>query len=180
MSSLRHLGTANPRDVTVLSESAISREVERESGSTLRSVDIASLNTLISRFCTRFFLTLLTGYKGGANGIGAATTQLLYEQGANIVFGDLDRVAGNKLVRQLTSDSSPRVHFVKTDVTDYQSVLELFAFAFEKYGRIDHALPFAGIVEIGNWFDPSLDLASIKKVIHAIENGPPIGMVLTS
>jgi len=123
-------------------------------------------------------LTLLTEYKGGANGIGAATTQLLYEQGANVVFGDLDQVAGNKLVQQLTSDSPPRVHFMKTDVTDYQSLLALFEFAFEKYGRIDHALPFAGIVEIGNWFDPSLDLSSIKKVIHAIRN-EPIRKVLT-
>jgi hypothetical protein len=33
-------------------------------------------------------------------------------------------------------------------------------------------------MEIGNWFDPSLDLPSIKKVIHAIRN-EPIRKVLT-
>jgi NAD(P)-dependent dehydrogenase (short-subunit alcohol dehydrogenase family) len=109
---------------------------------------------------------------GGANGIGAATTQLLYEQGANVVFGDLNEDAGNKLVQQLSSDSAPRVNFLKTDVANYESLLALFEFAFEKYGRIDHALPFAGIVEIGNWFDPSLDLSSIRKVIHATKNQP--------
>ena len=67
-------------------------------------------------------------------------------------------------MQQLYSQRAGACDFVKTDVTDYQSLLALFQFAFDKYGRIDHAMPFAGIVERGNWFDPSDDLSSVKKV----------------
>jgi hypothetical protein len=34
----------------------------------------------------------------------------------------------------------------------------------DTYGRIDHAIAGAGITEIGNVFDPALDMESIRKV----------------
>ena len=53
---------------------------------------------------------------------------------------------------------------MKTDVTDYDSVLNLFAVAWKKYGRVDIAISNAGIQEIGNWFDPGLNIESLKTV----------------
>jgi NAD(P)-dependent dehydrogenase (short-subunit alcohol dehydrogenase family) len=53
---------------------------------------------------------------------------------------------------------------VKTDVTDYESLLRLFEAAWEKFGRVDIAISNAGLQEAGNWFDPSLDLESLKAV----------------
>lgn len=89
---------------------------------------------------------------------------MLHEYGAYVVFGDLDETAGTKLVQRLEPEEARNCHFLATDVTDYQSLLALFDFAFDRYGRIDHAMPFAGIVELGNWFDPGNDLSSVKKV----------------
>jgi len=51
---------------------------------------------------------------------------------------------------------------VKTDVTDYDSIINLFEVAREKYGRVDIAISNAGITEKENWLDPNLDLSSIK------------------
>jgi NAD(P)-dependent dehydrogenase (short-subunit alcohol dehydrogenase family) len=53
---------------------------------------------------------------------------------------------------------------VQIDVTDYDSVLRLFDTAWKKYGRVDVAISNAGIQEVGNLFDPGLDLESIKIV----------------
>ena len=50
------------------------------------------------------------------------------------------------------------------DVSRYDNNLDLFRTAFEKYGKVDHALAIAGIVEQGNWFDPALTMESVKKV----------------
>ena len=47
--------------------------------------------------------------------------------------------AGIKLVQQLKSDGVSSCDFWKTGVTDYQSLLALFQFAFDKYGHIDLA-----------------------------------------
>lgn len=54
---------------------------------------------------------------------------------------------------------------MKTDVTDYNQVVDLFEFAFAKYGRVDIAISNAGIQEIGEWFDPLLDMESVK-IVH--------------
>ena len=60
---------------------------------------------------------------------------------------------------------SEQVHFLKTDVSKYEDNLALFRTAFEKYGKVDHALAIAGIVEQGNWFDAGLTLESVEKVV---------------
>lgn len=53
---------------------------------------------------------------------------------------------------------------MKTDVTDYDSVLKLFDTAWKKYGQIDIAISNAGVQEVGNWFDPGLDLDGVQTV----------------
>jgi len=52
---------------------------------------------------------------------------------------------------------------VSTDVTSYDSLLALFDKALELYGRVDIAISNAGIIEQPGWFDPSLDLDSIRQ-----------------
>lgn len=60
------------------------------------------------------------------------------------------------------------VTFVKTDVTDYASVLALFRAAWDAHGRIDHAVSNAGLVEIGQLFTPPTGDDDA-----AIEEAPP-------
>ena len=73
----------------------------------------------------------------------------------------MDGKAGELLVEELRSQE---ILFVRTDVTKYEDNLALFRTAFELYGRIDHAMSIAGIVEQGNWFDAKLTLESVQKV----------------
>jgi NAD(P)-dependent dehydrogenase (short-subunit alcohol dehydrogenase family) len=92
------------------------------------------------------------------------------ERGAFVCFGDLDEEAGKSLEHKISQlraskgEEPTGVHFVATDVTNYQSVVGLFQACLERYGRIDSAISCAGIIEIGNWFDPTLDLDTIRTV----------------
>lgn len=107
---------------------------------------------------------------GGANGIGASLVRQCLESGANVCFGDLDNISGERLLRKCKENFPPqeeqqaRIIFQTTDVTDYHSVLALFDLAFNTYKRIDHVVSAAGIVEIGNWFDFGLTLQTVREV----------------
>ncbi|CBF75878.1 hypothetical protein AN3564.2 [Aspergillus nidulans FGSC A4] len=103
---------------------------------------------------------------GGANGIGASLVEYAVQNGASVCFGDVSVQAGEEIARTVKANapsSPPRAVFVPTDVTKYDSVLALFDRAMEVFGRIDHAVAGAGIVEIGNVFDPALDMQSIRE-----------------
>ncbi|PVH77746.1 putative 3-hydroxyacyl-CoA dehydrogenase [Cadophora sp. DSE1049] len=105
---------------------------------------------------------------GSAHGIGLATVQLLYTHGAHVIHGDWDSPAGSSIDSSITSSSKPQVPggsttFVQTDVTDYDSVLQLFDTALKKHGRVDVAISNAGVQEVGGWFEKGLDLEGIRK-----------------
>ncbi|KAL7273935.1 hypothetical protein RUND412_003182 [Rhizina undulata] len=95
---------------------------------------------------------------GGATGIGATTISLLHDLGAHVVMGDTNSAAAEALVAPMKN-----VHFIKTDVTDYKSVHALFQKAYSLHNRIDVAISNAGLVEIGNVFDPDLTEENIAK-----------------
>ncbi|KAL8787333.1 MAG: hypothetical protein Q9195_007792, partial [Heterodermia aff. obscurata] len=104
---------------------------------------------------------------GGANGIGAATVNLFAKNGALIVFGDLDVPAGEKLA---SDHENGRIQFLRTDVTRYEDNVALFRLALKTYGKVDHALSIAGIVEQGNIVDPALNIDDVEK--------PPTNIVI--
>ncbi|MEV6282541.1 3-oxoacyl-ACP reductase [Kribbella sp. NPDC051770] len=76
---------------------------------------------------------------GGASGIGLASVRRLAAEGANIVIGDLDPVAGKTAADEVGG------LFVPTDVTDAAAVDNLFQQAFDTYGSVDIAFNNAGI-----------------------------------
>lgn len=88
---------------------------------------------------------------GGTSGIGAVTMKLLLSHGAKVVFGDI------------TPPKDKQGDFLRTDVTRYEDNLALFRFAFEKYGRVDHAIANAGVIERPGWFQPG----GIESLQHA-------------
>ena len=98
---------------------------------------------------------------GGAAGIGASTIQYLHEAGASIVFGDVQDDAAKSLLSSI--GNPPTITYLHTDVTKYADNLKLFKTALEKYGRVDHACPIAGIIESGRWFDPNLTIETVEK-----------------
>jgi NAD(P)-dependent dehydrogenase (short-subunit alcohol dehydrogenase family) len=76
---------------------------------------------------------------GGCSGIGLATVRRFLEEGAQVVVGDVDDVAGKEL-----ADESG-VTYVHTDVTSKEQVDALFATAKSMYGSVDVAFNNAGI-----------------------------------
>lgn len=102
---------------------------------------------------------------GGAMGIGASLVELLHSAGAHVFFGDVESVSGEALANRISSSSksSQKLQFVKTNVADYASNLNLFETAFNACGRVDHAVSAAGIGEIGNIVSRALTLESVKE-----------------
>ncbi|KXT07678.1 hypothetical protein AC578_10203 [Pseudocercospora eumusae] len=94
---------------------------------------------------------------GGATGIGAATTRILANHGAKVVFGDINVAAAERLAEELDF-----VTFFRCDVVNYDDLYNLFKAAHDQYGRVDHAISCAGIFEQGNWYDPKLTIDSVK------------------
>ena len=76
---------------------------------------------------------------GGASGIGLATARRLRAEGANIVIGDMDPVAGAKAAEEVEGI------FVSVNVTEEAQVDNLFDEAVTKYGSLDIAFNNAGI-----------------------------------
>jgi NAD(P)-dependent dehydrogenase (short-subunit alcohol dehydrogenase family) len=76
---------------------------------------------------------------GGASGIGYATARRLSAEGAIVVIGDMDVVAGEKVAAEVGG------LFVKVNVTEEDQVDNLFNTAYKVYGSVDIAFNNAGI-----------------------------------
>ena len=76
---------------------------------------------------------------GGGSGIGLASARRLADEGARVVVGDMDPVAG-----QAAADEVGGL-FVQTDVTRSDDVAAMFQAANDTYGSVDVAFNNAGI-----------------------------------
>lgn len=81
---------------------------------------------------------------GGAGGIGAATVRALASCGANVVIADLNDEAGTELARAVVQAGTSAL-FVRTDVTDPDSVGAVVDAAVDRYGSLEILMHFAGI-----------------------------------
>ena len=76
---------------------------------------------------------------GGCSGIGLATVRRFAQEGARVVIGDLDQIAGPKVAEEVEG------LFVQCDVTSAEDVEALFRSAKDTYGSVDIAFNNAGI-----------------------------------
>src|ERR1022692_2660135 len=76
---------------------------------------------------------------GGCSGIGLATARRFAEEGARVVIGDIDKIAGERIADELDGG------FVEVDVTNEAQVDGLFATTKSLYGSVDIAFNNAGI-----------------------------------
>lgn len=97
---------------------------------------------------------------GGSTGIGAATVELIASLGGKVVFGDVNRDASEALIRKL---KNPDIHFRFCDVRSYGDVVALFRDTLSLFGRVDHAVANAGVIEQGNCFDKSLTIDTVRQ-----------------
>ena len=87
---------------------------------------------------------------GAAQGYGEGIARELVLQGANIVIADLNDVVAEKTARSFDSITKKnRVSSVKTDVSDYESLLSMVKKVVLDYGAIDVFVSNAGVVRAG-------------------------------
>ena len=77
---------------------------------------------------------------GGGRGIGKATAQLFTNEGAAVIIAESDEVSGQLTANELGA------HFIKTDVSNKESVNALFNFVSSKFGQLDILVNNAGIL----------------------------------
>ncbi|EXJ73913.1 uncharacterized protein A1O5_02207 [Cladophialophora psammophila CBS 110553] len=132
---------------------------------------------------------------GGSNGIGRQTVLMLHGLGANVVVGDLDVARGESLVKEIGGNGI----FQKTDITNWESLRDLFEAAKSNYGSIDVVMANAGAPERPPFlFDESFDgngllkepdlsiidvnlngvMRTAKLALHYFARNPPPGGVL--
>lgn len=81
---------------------------------------------------------------GGASGIGRACVKAFIAGGAKVVIADLDESLANQLVSELQADNHQAL-FVKTDVSDPDSVAALVEQTLQQFGALHYAVNNAGI-----------------------------------
>jgi NAD(P)-dependent dehydrogenase (short-subunit alcohol dehydrogenase family) len=82
---------------------------------------------------------------GGVNNIGKEAARHFVAEGAKVVIGDINEVAGRAAVAEL----GPGTHFVKVDVTDEASVRQLIESAVAWLGGLDVLCQNAGLQHSG-------------------------------
>lgn len=98
---------------------------------------------------------------GGASGMGRATVLRFLEEGAAVVFGDLNDANANETL-DLASDAGHEkyVRYIRTDVAEEAEVEAMISLAVSEYGRLDVVFNNAGVggafgaitdVELEDW-----------------------------
>lgn len=72
----------------------------------------------------------------------------MLQNGANVVIGDLSlRPEAQKLVDEYTQTNGPKALFVKTDVSSWSDLTNLFRKTEEEFDTFDIVCPGAGVFE---------------------------------
>lgn len=87
---------------------------------------------------------------GGARGFGAGIAEGLFNRAVNVVVADLNEDEGKNFIDKLNSGKSATLAvFVKTDVSDHESVRNLIGETVSQFGGIDIMISNAGVLKAG-------------------------------
>jgi len=87
---------------------------------------------------------------GGAMGYGEGIARQLFTEGANVILMDINEEAGKSVSADLNSQKTPnRAYFVKTDVTDLDSVQEAVYESVLEFSGLDVMISNAGVLKAG-------------------------------
>lgn len=81
---------------------------------------------------------------GAATGIGNATAQRLFDDGATVILCDVNEKVGQEAAARMDS-SLTRAIFIKADVSSTESVDNLFSTIKNRFGKLNGAFNNAGI-----------------------------------
>jgi rhamnose utilization protein RhaD (predicted bifunctional aldolase and dehydrogenase)/NAD(P)-dependent dehydrogenase (short-subunit alcohol dehydrogenase family) len=98
---------------------------------------------------------------GGAQGFGAGIAEALYKMKLNVVVADVNTEAGESFVNNLNREkSSGKALFVKTDVSNPDSVKELVSVTASQFGGLDIFISNAGVLRAGGLDEMEPDVFS--------------------
>ncbi len=98
---------------------------------------------------------------GGAQGFGAGIAEALHKLNLNVVVADINEEAGNAFLEKLNKQkSSGMALFVRTDVSDPDSVRELINSAVSHFGGLDIFISNAGVLRAGGLDEMEPDVFS--------------------
>lgn len=87
---------------------------------------------------------------GGAQGFGAGIAEALFRMNVNVVVADLNEETGRSFVDGLnSSDSRNKALFIRTDVSDAESVRNLVEKTVSAFGGLDLMVSNAGVLRAG-------------------------------
>ncbi len=89
---------------------------------------------------------------GASNGIGLAIAKQFLEEGASVVFSDVDE-SGGEIARNL----GEKALFIKCDVSNSKEVYKLVESTIKKFGKLDIMVNNAGIGVLGGALDCTED-----------------------
>lgn len=89
---------------------------------------------------------------GGASGIGRASVQLFIEEGAHVVFGDIQDDKGKTFAEEL----GPNASYFHTNVRKESEIKAIIDFAVEKFGHLDIMFNNAGFGGVGGSIEETL------------------------
>jgi NAD(P)-dependent dehydrogenase (short-subunit alcohol dehydrogenase family) len=99
---------------------------------------------------------------GGASGLGEAAVLRLVQEGCKVVIADVQEELAKKLVQTLGEDKTV---FIKTDVTDEESVQNMINQTVQKYGGIHIVVNSAGIARQASILSKKCTAEDFKKVL---------------
>lgn len=114
---------------------------------------------------------------GGASGIGKATAERFVDEGAKVVISDVQVELGEKVAAELTAKGG-NVVFVKHDVSDEKSWVEVLAKVKELHGGLDILFNNAGVGESVAIEDLSVE--DYHRTIRITQDSVFLGMKLAA
>jgi len=107
---------------------------------------------------------------GAAQGMGAATAQMLIEEGAHVVMTDVNHDEGIRVATQF----GDRAHFVRMDVSDEQDWASTMESVLTHHGRVDGLVNNAAIFI--NALIEEMPVEDFRRLIDIDLYGPWLGM----
>lgn len=87
---------------------------------------------------------------GGAQGFGAGIAESLFRLSVNVIVADLNEETGSKFVSCMMGKKCPnKAVFIKTDVSDHESVKQMIEATVGEFGGIDILISNAGVLKAG-------------------------------